>query len=104
LFHFGFMETPDVMEGLKLACLEPELRGIDPHNITYYCSSLLTGWPLLIAVTLRATRAPKVLQWQGSNDLPTWTDWQQVPMLQRSQSLFSTGVSGSGLATNGSTR
>jgi hypothetical protein len=30
LFHFGFMETPDVMEGLKLACLEPELRGIDP--------------------------------------------------------------------------
>jgi KUP system potassium uptake protein len=36
IFHFGFMETPDVMEGLRLACLEPELRGIDPHNITYY--------------------------------------------------------------------
>ena len=36
LFHFGFMETPNVMEGLKLACLAPELRGIDPHNITYY--------------------------------------------------------------------
>jgi KUP system potassium uptake protein len=36
LFHFGFMETPNVMEGLKLACLEPELRGIDPQNITYY--------------------------------------------------------------------
>jgi KUP system potassium uptake protein len=36
IFHFGFMETPDVMEGLKLACLEPELRGIDPPNITYY--------------------------------------------------------------------
>jgi KUP system potassium uptake protein len=36
LFYFGFMEAPDVMEGLKLACLEPELRGIDPHNITYY--------------------------------------------------------------------
>jgi KUP system potassium uptake protein len=36
LFHFGFMETPDVMEGLKLACLEPDLHGIDPHNITYY--------------------------------------------------------------------
>jgi KUP system potassium uptake protein len=36
LFHFGFMETPDVMEGLKRACLEPELRGIDPENITYY--------------------------------------------------------------------
>jgi len=36
IFHFGFMETPDIMEGLKLACLEPELRGIDPQNITYY--------------------------------------------------------------------
>jgi KUP system potassium uptake protein len=36
LFYFGFMETPDVMEGLRLACLEPELRGIDPQNITYY--------------------------------------------------------------------
>jgi KUP system potassium uptake protein len=35
LFHFGFMETPNV-RGLKLACLEPELRGIDPQNITYY--------------------------------------------------------------------
>jgi KUP system potassium uptake protein len=35
-FYFGFMETPDVMEALKLACLEPELRGIDPENITYY--------------------------------------------------------------------
>jgi KUP system potassium uptake protein len=36
LFYFGFMETPDMMEGLRLACLEPELRGIDPQNITYY--------------------------------------------------------------------
>jgi KUP system potassium uptake protein len=36
LFHFGFMETPDVMEGLRRACREPELRGIDPENITYY--------------------------------------------------------------------
>ncbi len=36
ILHFGFMETPDVMEGLKLACLEPGLRGIDPQNITYY--------------------------------------------------------------------
>jgi KUP system potassium uptake protein len=35
-FHFGFMETPDVMEGLRLACRQPELRGIDPENITYY--------------------------------------------------------------------
>ena len=36
IFHFGFMETPDVMEGLKLACREPELHGIDPQSITYY--------------------------------------------------------------------
>jgi KUP system potassium uptake protein len=36
LFYFGFMETPDMMEGLKLACLAPELLGIDPQNITYY--------------------------------------------------------------------
>src|ERR1700733_6110269 len=36
LLHFGFMETPDVMEGLALACRDPALHGIDPHNITYY--------------------------------------------------------------------
>jgi KUP system potassium uptake protein len=36
IFHFGFMESPDMMEGLKLACREPELQGIDPHDITYY--------------------------------------------------------------------
>src|SRR6516164_7830026 len=36
LFHFGFMETPDVMEGLKLACVDAGLQGIDPENITYY--------------------------------------------------------------------
>jgi KUP system potassium uptake protein len=37
LFHFGFMETPNVMAGLDQACAtEPELCGIDPHRITYY--------------------------------------------------------------------
>jgi len=37
IFYFGFMETPDVMEALRLACRsQPELRGIDPENITYY--------------------------------------------------------------------
>jgi len=36
LFYFGFMEATNVMEGLKLACLDPELSGIDPHTITYY--------------------------------------------------------------------
>jgi KUP system potassium uptake protein len=36
IFHYGFMESPDMMEGLKLACHEAELNGIDPHDITYY--------------------------------------------------------------------
>ena len=36
IFYFGFMETPDIMEGLRLACRRPELQGIDPENITYH--------------------------------------------------------------------
>jgi KUP system potassium uptake protein len=36
IFHFGFMETPNIMDGLTLACEASELRGIEPHNITYY--------------------------------------------------------------------
>src|SRR5215470_15295536 len=36
IFRFGFMESPNVMEALKLACRKPELAGIDPDNITYY--------------------------------------------------------------------
>jgi KUP system potassium uptake protein len=36
VLHFGFMEHPDVMEGLKLACRDPSLRGIDPEKITFY--------------------------------------------------------------------
>ena len=36
IFYFGFMETPDIMEGLRFACRKPELQGIDPDNITYY--------------------------------------------------------------------
>jgi KUP system potassium uptake protein len=34
--HFGFMEHPNVMEGLKLACRDTGLRGIDPERITFY--------------------------------------------------------------------
>ncbi len=29
LLYFGFMETPNVMEGLALACREAALNGID---------------------------------------------------------------------------
>ncbi|HMA72762.1 MAG TPA: hypothetical protein VKP67_14935 [Xanthobacteraceae bacterium] len=36
LLYFGFMEHPDVMEGLRLACRDPSLRGIDPEKITFY--------------------------------------------------------------------
>jgi KUP system potassium uptake protein len=36
IFHFGFMETPNMMEGLKQVCSLPELSDIDPSNITYY--------------------------------------------------------------------
>jgi KUP system potassium uptake protein len=34
--HFGFMEHPNVMEGLKLACRHPDLHGINPERITFY--------------------------------------------------------------------
>jgi KUP system potassium uptake protein len=36
LLHYGFMESPHVMDGLRLACKDPSLHGIDPEQITYY--------------------------------------------------------------------
>jgi len=36
LLRFGFMEHPNVMEGLKLACRDPALYDIDPEKITFY--------------------------------------------------------------------
>jgi KUP system potassium uptake protein len=36
VLSFGFMEHPNIMEGLKLACRDPTLRGIDPERITFY--------------------------------------------------------------------
>jgi KUP system potassium uptake protein len=36
ILYFGFMEDPQVIEGLKLACCDPSLEGIDPEQITYY--------------------------------------------------------------------
>ncbi|MBV8120296.1 MAG: KUP/HAK/KT family potassium transporter [Alphaproteobacteria bacterium] len=34
--YFGFMEQPDIMAGLKLACRDPALEKIDPAQITFY--------------------------------------------------------------------
>jgi KUP system potassium uptake protein len=34
--HYGFMESPQVLDGLKHACGAPGLLGIDPEQITYY--------------------------------------------------------------------
>ncbi len=36
VLHFGFMEHPNIMEGLKLACRDPALGDIDPEQITFY--------------------------------------------------------------------
>jgi KUP system potassium uptake protein len=36
ILRYGFMESPDVMDGLRLACSDPGLQGIDPQTITYY--------------------------------------------------------------------
>jgi len=41
LLYFGFMEHPNVMEGLKLACRDPALRGIDPERITFYSRRIM---------------------------------------------------------------
>jgi KUP system potassium uptake protein len=34
--RYGFMETPQVLDGLKQACSDTRLVGIDPEQITYY--------------------------------------------------------------------
>jgi KUP system potassium uptake protein len=41
LLHFGFMEHPNVMEGLKLACRDASLSGIDPEQITFYSRRIM---------------------------------------------------------------
>jgi KUP system potassium uptake protein len=41
LLHFGFMEHPNVMDGLKLACRDPALHGIDPERITFYSRRIM---------------------------------------------------------------
>jgi KUP system potassium uptake protein len=41
LLYFGFMEHPNVMEGLKLACCDPRLCGVDPQRITFYSRRIM---------------------------------------------------------------
>jgi KUP system potassium uptake protein len=36
ILHFGFMQYPTIAAGLKLACQQGRLPGIDPADITYY--------------------------------------------------------------------
>jgi KUP system potassium uptake protein len=41
VLYFGFMEHPNIMDGLKLACLEPALRGIEAEKITFYSRRIM---------------------------------------------------------------
>jgi KUP system potassium uptake protein len=41
ILSFGFMEHPDIMDGLKLACRDPTLSGIDPERITFYSRRIM---------------------------------------------------------------
>ena len=36
LVRVAVTKPPNVMDGLRLACGDPALRGIDPEQITYY--------------------------------------------------------------------
>src|SRR5258708_23921921 len=38
ILHYGFMQQPTIFEGLKLACEQGKLPGIDLTDITYYIS------------------------------------------------------------------
>jgi KUP system potassium uptake protein len=41
VLHFGFMEHPNIMDGLVLACRDPALHGIDPTKITFYSRRIM---------------------------------------------------------------
>ncbi|MDQ2803205.1 MAG: KUP/HAK/KT family potassium transporter, partial [Pseudomonadota bacterium] len=36
VLQFGFMETPDITQGLQLICEQPEFHDLDPRQLTYY--------------------------------------------------------------------
>jgi KUP system potassium uptake protein len=41
LLYFGFMEQPDVMEGLRQARHDPTMHDIDPEQITFYSRRIM---------------------------------------------------------------
>jgi KUP system potassium uptake protein len=41
VLYFGFMEHPNIMEGLQLACRDPALCGIEPERITFYSRRIM---------------------------------------------------------------
>jgi KUP system potassium uptake protein len=41
VLHFGFMQHPNIMDGLAIACRDPALRGIDPEKITFYSRRIM---------------------------------------------------------------
>jgi KUP system potassium uptake protein len=41
ILYYGFMETPDVVAALELACRDPNLADIDLHEISYYVRRLM---------------------------------------------------------------
>src|SRR5271166_863389 len=36
VLFFGFMERPDLMEGLQLGCAKAHMLDVDPHDVSYY--------------------------------------------------------------------
>jgi KUP system potassium uptake protein len=41
VLYFGFMEHPNIMEGLQLACRDAALCGIEPERITFYSRRIM---------------------------------------------------------------
>ena len=54
VLRFGFMETPDVKQGLKLAIAQGRLMGVNPSELTYY----------LGRETILPTDRPGMAQWR----------------------------------------
>jgi len=73
-FRLGFMEASNVMEGLKLARREPELRGIDPQNISCYCRRVMV---------IRSAKASGMAVWRKSLFATAPRDIRVIPSPDR---------------------